>query len=151
MGEEPETILSSLKLVDKVRLVQYLSKKFEDIKTHYHTTERDVLAIVRYLEEVQWLVNENLYKIIIYTDHECLRTALKNTDNGWSVGLQLCLNEYDLYIMHVKGKENVLANGLSRLPVDSSPYRQLRKEDSLSEAMSGSEMDNLPEEYNLSE
>ena len=86
MGEEPGTILSSPKLVDKVRLVQCISKKFLNAETRYHTTEREVLAIVRCLEEVRWLVNENLHKIIVYTDHECLRMALKNTDKGRIVG-----------------------------------------------------------------
>jgi len=72
--------------VDKVRLVQCISKKFLNAETRYHTTEREVLAIVRCLEEVRWLVNENLHKIIVYTDHECLRMALKNTDKGRIVG-----------------------------------------------------------------
>jgi len=122
VGEEPGTILSSPKLVDKVRLVQCISKKFLDAETRYHTTEREALAIVRCLEEVRWVVNENLHKIIVYTDHECLRTARKNTDKGRIVGWQLRLSEYDRHIVHVKGKENVLADGLSRLPTDSIPY-----------------------------
>ena len=88
VGEEPRTILSSLKLVDKMRLVQFILKKFLDTETCYHTTKREVLAIVRCLEEVRWLVNENLHKIVIvYTDHsECLRMALKNTNKGRIVG-----------------------------------------------------------------
>jgi len=132
VGAEPGAILSSPKMVDKVRLVQCISKKFLDAKTRYHTTEREALAIVRCLEEVRWLLNENLHKIIVYTDHECLKTALKNTDKGRIVGWQLCLSEYDLHIVHVKGKENVLADGLSRIPTDSIPYGRPGKEDSWS-------------------
>ena len=149
VAEDPGTILASPKLVDKVMLVQCISKKFLDAETRYHTTEREALAIVRCLEEVRWLVNENLHKIIVYTDHECLRTALKNTDKGQIVGWQLPLSEYDLQIVHVKGKENVLADGLSRLPGDSIPYGQPGKEDSWSEAMAVSEGD--PDADNRSE
>jgi len=65
VGEEPGTILSYPKLVDNVRLVQCISKKFLDVETRYHTTEREALAILRCLEEVRSLVNENLHKIII--------------------------------------------------------------------------------------
>ena len=147
VGEEPGAILSSPKMVDKVRLVQCISKKFLDAETRYHTTEREALAIVRCLEEVRWLVNENLHEIIVYTDHECLKTALKNTDKGRIVGWQLRLSEYDLHIVHVKGKENVLADGLSRLPADSIPYGRPGKEDSWSEAMGVSETDDRSERW----
>ena len=53
--------------------------------------------------------------------------------------------------MHVKGKENVLADGLSRLPTNSIPYRQPDKEDSWSEAVGGLEANNLLETDNRSE
>jgi len=56
--------------------MQFISKKFLDAKTHYHTTEQEALAIIRCLESTRWLVNENQHPVLIYTDHECLKTAL---------------------------------------------------------------------------
>jgi hypothetical protein len=141
VGEDPGMVLSSSKLIDEVRLVQSISKKFLDAKTHYHTTEWEALAIVRYLEEVRWLVNDNLHQKIVYTDHECLKTALKNHDKGWIVGWQLRLSEYDLQIMHVKEKENVLDDGLSRLPVNSIPFGKPGKEESWADTMAVSDKD----------
>jgi len=76
--------------------------------------------------------------------------AVKNTDKGQIVGWQLYLSEYDLHIVHVKGKEKVLADGLSRLQVDSIPYGQMGMEDSWSEAIAVVEWDNQPEDDNLS-
>jgi hypothetical protein len=130
-----------------MRLVQCISKKFLDAETRYHTTEQEALTIVRCLEEVRWLVNENLHQIIVYTDHECLKTALKNTDKGRIVGWQLRLSEYDLQIVHVKGKENVLADGLSRLPVNSIPFGQPGKEESWVDTMAVSDEDARTERW----
>ena len=53
--------------------------------------------------------------------------------------------------MHVKRKENVLADGLSRLPTDTIPYGRPDKEDLWSEAVAMSESNNLSEANNLSE
>jgi len=66
----------SSKLVGGMRIMQFISKKFLDAKTHYHTTEQEALAIIRCLESTRWLVNENQHPVLIYTDHECLKTAL---------------------------------------------------------------------------
>jgi len=66
----------SSKLMGAMRIIQFISKKFLDAETHYHTTEQEALVIVRCLEETRWLVNENRHPVLIYTDHECLKTAL---------------------------------------------------------------------------
>ena len=58
------------------------------------------------------------------------------------MGWQLRLSEYDLLIVHVKGKENVLADGLSSLPADSIPYGRPGKEDLWSEAVGVSKANN---------
>jgi len=106
-----ETVMSS-KLVGSMRIIQFISKKFLDAETRYHTTEREALAIVRCPEETRWLVNENRHPVVIYTDHECLKMALQNSDKGRIVGWQLRLSEYDFRIIHIKGKENALADGM---------------------------------------
>ena len=93
------------------------------------------MTIVRCLEEIRWLVNENRHPVLIYTDYECLRTALQNSDKGQIVGWQLRLSEYDFRVIHTKGKENALADGMSRLPVEAMDFRRLGKEESVLEIM----------------
>jgi len=58
-AEYPVGMIMSPKIVRSRRIIQFISKKFLDAETRYHTTEREALAIVRCLEETRWLVNEN--------------------------------------------------------------------------------------------
>jgi hypothetical protein len=63
LAEQPLGTLLTSKLVDSMRIIQFISKKFLDTETRYHTTEREALAIVRCLEETRWLVNENRHPV----------------------------------------------------------------------------------------
>jgi hypothetical protein len=92
--------------------------------------------VVRGLQEARWLINEGLHQVIVYTDHEALLSALKNSGKGRIVGWQLKLSEFDLKIVHVKGRDNTLADGMSRLPAKWIPQGGPWKEDSCLEAMS---------------
>jgi len=136
LADQPMGTVMSSKLIGSMRIVQFISKKFLDAETRYHTTEREALAIVRCLEETRWLVNENRHPVLIYTDHECLKMALQNSDKGRIVGWQLRLSEYDFRIIHIKGKENALADGMSRIPVEVMDFGRPGKEDSALEIMS---------------
>jgi len=52
----------------------------------------------------------------IYTDHQALLGLLRKDDaHGRIVRWQVRLAEYDVEYIHIPGKENVLANGLSRM------------------------------------
>jgi hypothetical protein len=128
-------------LVPEMQIVQFISKKFLDAETRYHTTEREALAVVHGLQEARWLINEGVHQVIVYTDHEALLSALKKSDNltGRIVGWQLKLSEFDLKIVYVKGKENTLADGMSRLPARWIPQGGPWKEDSCLDVMALSE------------
>jgi len=134
-AEHPAGTVMSSQLVGSMRIVQFISKKLLDAETRYHTTEREALAIVRCLEETRWLVNENRHSVLIYTDHECLKTAFQNTNKGRIMGWQQRLSEYDFRIIHIKGKDNALADGMSRLPVEVMDFGRLGKEESALELM----------------
>jgi len=136
LADQPVGTVMSSKLVGAMRIIQFILKKFLDAETRYHTTEWEALAIVRCLEETRWLVNENQHPVLIYTDHECLKTALQNSDKGHIVGWQLRLSEYDFRIIHIKGKDNALADGMSRLPKEVMEFGRPGKEESALEIMS---------------
>jgi len=133
--DQPIGTVMSSKLAGSMSIIQFISKKFLDAETRYHTMNREALAIVRCLEETRWLVNENRHPVLIYTDHKCLKTALQNSDKGRIVGWQLRLSEYDFRIIHIKGKENALADGMSRLLIDALDFGKPGKEESALEIM----------------
>ena len=55
---------------------------------------------------------------ILYTDHKALLSILQGESSSTRIGgWQLRLGEYNLDIVHVKGTENGLADGLSRIPI----------------------------------
>ena len=61
-------------------------------------------------------ISSGLYPLHVYSDHNPLTfvTKMRNT-NRRLVGWYLCLQEYDLVMHHIPGKENVVADVLSRI------------------------------------
>jgi len=95
----------------------FLSKPFLPAETRYSTTEREALAVLRCLEEVRWLILGSRFPTIIYTDHQALVSLLKKDDAyGRIARWQVRLSEYDVEYQHILGRENLLADGLSRMP-----------------------------------
>jgi len=102
----------------KHRIIMFLSKPFLPAETRYSTTEREALAVLRCLEEVQWLILGSPFSTIVYTDHQALVSLLKKDDaHGRIARWQVRLSEYDVEYHHVSGVENRLADGLSRMPL----------------------------------
>jgi len=74
------------------------------------------LAILRCLEEVRWLVLGSPFPTKVYTDHQALLGLLRKDDaHGRIVRWQIRLAEYDVEYIHIPGRENVVADGLSRM------------------------------------
>ena len=107
------------KLKSKMRIVQFISKKLILEEICYYTTDREALAIVRWLEEYRWLVMQVAsLPVILYTDHKVLLLILQGeTISVRIAGWQLRLGEYNLDIIHIKGTENGLTDGLSKTPI----------------------------------
>jgi len=100
-----------------MRIFEFISKRLADAETRYSTTEREALAVVRCLEEVRWLISGSEYPTFVYTDHSALVNLLKHDDahgrlGKWQVKLSAC----DLQYIHIPGTQNVIADGLSRIP-----------------------------------
>ena len=101
------------KLKSEMRIVQFISKKLTPEETCYHTTDREALAVVRCLEKCRWLVMQAAsVPVISYTDHKALSILQGESSSTRIAGWQLRLGEYNLDIVHVKGTENGLADGL---------------------------------------
>jgi len=96
--------------------VCYFSKKFNCHQRNYSTVEKETLALVLALQHFDVYVSSAYQPVFVYTDHNPLTflNKMKNKNRrllNWS----LLLQEYSLDIKHVRGKDNVCADALSRI------------------------------------
>ena len=95
--------------------VCYFSKKFNIHQKNYSTVEKETLALILAVQHFDVYISSSSKPIVVYTDHNPLvfLHKMKNKNRrllNWSLMLQ----EYNLQIEHIKGKDNVCADALSR-------------------------------------
>jgi hypothetical protein len=97
--------------------VAFISKTLSAAERNYDTHDRELLAIVRALEEWRHYIQGSPHMTTIYSDHQNL-TYFKSPQNlnrrqaRWS----LYISEFDLKLVHIPGARNILADTLSRRP-----------------------------------
>lgn len=106
--------------------VAYASRALNKSELNYPIIEKELLAIV-------WSVKyfrPYLYgrKFVVKTDHRPLLYLFNMTDpSSRLTKFRLCLEEYDFTVEYVKGKENVLADALSRIIISSEDLKTMRE------------------------
>ncbi|MCU7801257.1 MAG: reverse transcriptase, partial [gamma proteobacterium symbiont of Lucinoma myriamae] len=95
--------------------VCYFSKKFNKYQKNYSTIEKECLALILALQHFEVYLDTTCFSVIVYTDHNPLTfiNKMKNKNQRllrWSLALQ----EYNLDIRHIRGRDNVIADALSR-------------------------------------
>ena len=95
--------------------IAYYSKKFNKHEKNYSTIEKECLGLVLALQHFEAYLSPTSEPVLIFTDHNPLvfvnRMKYKNRRIlRWS----LILQEFDLDIRHIPGKENVIRDCLSR-------------------------------------
>ena len=99
--------------------VSFFSRKFNKHQYNYSVIEKEALALVWALQHFDVYVGSGVSSLTVFTDHNPL-TFLKSLQNPnqrlmrWTLFLQ----PYNLDIRHIKGTDNVIADALSRAPVD---------------------------------
>ena len=96
--------------------VTFFSKKLNEPQRKYSTIEKETLALIAALNHFEVYVTSNPGPLVIYTDHNPLKFLNRFQNKSqrltrWSLFLQ----EYDLDIRHIKGKDNIIPDVLSRI------------------------------------
>ena len=111
--------------VDPETLIQhpvcYYSTKLLPHQRHYSTIEKETLALILALEKFKFFVQDSGTAIEVKTDHNPITflQKMKNSNQRlmrWAIALQ----DYNLEISHIRGKDNILADSLSRGPTDET-------------------------------
>ena len=99
----------------KIKPVAYCSKVFTDIQTRWHVSEQELYAAIYCVE--RWSSLLRYKKFILHTDHKNLQKLFNTAMNfrsgklfRWAVRLQ----DYHFECRYIKGKDNIMADYLSR-------------------------------------
>lgn len=100
-----------------IRPVAYVSRTLQPHEKNYGATELEALGVVWAVKQFRhYLYGHNCD---VFTDHEALRSLLNTPHpSGKLARWGLALQEVDLSIFYRPGKKNVLADALSRAPLE---------------------------------
>ena len=97
----------------------FYSRKMDKAQQRYTTGEQELLSIVETLKEFRNILFGQ--KIIVHTDHKNI--IYGNLSNDRIIRWRLLLEEFSPAYVHVAGKDNVVADALSRMEADfPNPY-----------------------------
>ena len=99
----------------------FFSKKLNSAQLNYSAFDRELLAIVLSIRHWRFMLEARQFHIL--TDHKPLTYALSRISEPWSARQQRSLGliaEYTSDIRHIAGKENIVADALSRSQGDST-------------------------------
>lgn len=95
--------------------VSYFSRKLNKHQKAYSTVEKETLGLVLALQHFEIYITNGTGEVIVYTDHNPLTFLGKyKTKNQRLFRWSLLLQPYAIRIVHLAGKENVIADALSR-------------------------------------
>lgn len=109
----------------------YFSKKFSDTQQRYSTYDRELLSIYMAVKHFRKMFEGR--EMVIYTDHKPLTFAIakppSDNDTPRRIRQLLFISEFTTDIRHISGKNNTVADALSRIETITCPtaidYAQL--------------------------
>ena len=112
--------LSQLEESGEERVISYASKSFTAAERHYSAIEKEALACVWAVEK--WRVYLWGRRFVLRTDHQALCTIYGPKGSN-RVGRRIArwearLSEYCFDVQYIRSEVNVIADGLSRIPVE---------------------------------
>ena len=111
--------------------IRFLSKAFDDRMSRWSTIQQEGYAIYFSITQWDYLLRDR--KFTLRTDHDNL-TMLKIDSNVKVQRWMLALQAFDYDIEHIKGIDNIVADGLSRFcPDERTPLGTTKSPNSLKE------------------
>ena len=106
----------------------YFSRKLSKSQKNYATIEKELLALILALQHFDVYVTSSTSPVMVFSYHNPLVFLHKLKDKNqrllrWS----LLLQEYNLDIRHIKGKDNLIADCLSRAQRTWTSLRNIDK------------------------
>ena len=93
--------------------VSYFSKMFN--KKNYSTIEKECLSLILALQHFEVYLTSSSSPTVVFSDHNPLIFIHKmKNKNQKLLRWSLFLEEYNLDIRHIKGKDNIISDALSR-------------------------------------
>jgi reverse transcriptase-like protein/integrase-like protein/chromodomain-containing protein/p58 integrase-like protein len=122
-------VLTQLDINGDRHPVSFISKTFSPAERNYEIYDRELLAIIRALEEWRHYIQGSAHTTIVLSDHKNLtyyREAkkLNRRQARWS----LYLSEFDVKLVHTPGNKMIQSDALSRRP-DHCPDDDTDNED----------------------
>jgi putative transposase len=105
--------------------IAFYSRKMNSAQKRYTTGEQELLSIVETLKEFRNILFGQ--QIIVHTDHRNI--LYKKLSSDRIIRWRLLLEEYGPEYVHVSGKDNVVADALSRMEAYSNKDNIETKED----------------------
>ena len=99
----------------------FFSRKLSTAQCKYSTFDRELLAAFSAVRHWRDLLEGRPFQL--FTDHKPLPAALKRVSQPWSARQQRqlsYLSEFNMEFVHLPGKQNVVADAMSRPPTSSS-------------------------------
>ena len=96
--------------------VAFFSHKLNSHQRNYATIEQEVLALLTSLQHFEVYVGNYSEPTVVSSDHNPLTFVTKMKGKNQQL-LRWCLSlqEYNITIKHIKGKDNIVADTLSRM------------------------------------
>jgi len=93
----------------------YYSKKLNYHQQNYSTSEKETLALLLSLQHFDVYVGSTVPPVKVFTNHNPLVFINKMRNcNQHFVHWSLSLQEYNLEIEHIKGRDNIITDALSQ-------------------------------------
>lgn len=93
--------------------IAFASRTLIDAETRYQITELEILSIVFSISQFRVYIFPN--KFTLYSDNKALQWLFQvKSPNSRLIRWKMLLAGYDFEILHIKGKDNVVADCLSR-------------------------------------
>lgn len=113
-------------LLQNGKPVVFTGRTLTPAETNYSTLERELTAIVFALHRLHNYIHGG--EVTVMTDHKPLVSMFQRPVHLSSVRQQrllLKIHEYDVTLRYLKGKDNCIADALSRLPIESKQANEV--------------------------